>query len=363
MLHRGTQPTAPSRQVHWYLQLLWKDSPLRYTVPPKTQGAPSLAEGEEGKKGKCRGQASVLEPEPEARRGWELGAGLQGNSLRKGRNSSGFLFRRDGEREGRGGGSSSVPRRPGGGGGGGGAGRGARGGGRGRGLQVLPVHTPILRLAGEPKSQKRPLCGSQGSRSVHSSPSCLAHTRQQPQLSSTRLTPAGQRGAGPAAHWHRPPQSWPEAGCGGRRLSAGRTPLGAAGVPPGPPPGPGRRGGLRCLPGYRGRAGARRRSGRGPGRRRTWSGHCERRAAAGRAWRGGPGGRLEFGPEAGSGRAGLLSRELSAWAAAVGLKAVGRRRWESHWLPPLGGEELLCEARTRSPRLLYAQGGPGSPMS
>lgn len=51
MLHRGTQPTAPSRQVHWYLQLLWKDSPLRYTVPPKTQGAPSLAEGEEGKKG------------------------------------------------------------------------------------------------------------------------------------------------------------------------------------------------------------------------------------------------------------------------------------------------------------------------
>lgn len=51
MLHRGTQPTAPSRQVHWYLQLLWKDSPLLYTVPPKTQGAPSLAEGEEGKKG------------------------------------------------------------------------------------------------------------------------------------------------------------------------------------------------------------------------------------------------------------------------------------------------------------------------
>lgn len=105
MLHRGTQPTAPSRQVHWYLQLLWKDSPLRYTDPPKTQGAPSLA-----------------------------------------------------------------------------------------------VHTPILRLAGEPKSQKRPLCGSQGSRSVHSSPSCLAQTRQQPQPSSTRLTPAGQRGAASAAH-------------------------------------------------------------------------------------------------------------------------------------------------------------------
>ena len=65
----------------------------------------------------------------------------------------------------------------------------------------VPVHTPILRLAGEPKSQKRPLCGSQGSRSVHNSLSCLAHTRQQPQPSSTKLTPAGQRGAGPAGHW------------------------------------------------------------------------------------------------------------------------------------------------------------------
>uniref|UniRef100_A0A803YD66 Ectonucleotide pyrophosphatase/phosphodiesterase 1 n=1 Tax=Meleagris gallopavo TaxID=9103 RepID=A0A803YD66_MELGA len=43
MLQRGTQPTAPSRQVHWYLQLLWKDSPLRYTMPEKTQGAPSRA--------------------------------------------------------------------------------------------------------------------------------------------------------------------------------------------------------------------------------------------------------------------------------------------------------------------------------
>lgn len=69
-----------------------------------------------------------------------------------------------------------------------------------RGLRVLPVHTPILRLAGEPKSQKRPLCGSQGSRSVHSSPSCLAQTRQQPQPSSTRLTPAGQLCATSAAH-------------------------------------------------------------------------------------------------------------------------------------------------------------------
>lgn len=59
MLHRGTQPTAPSRQVHWYLQLLWKDSPLRYTVPPKMQGAPSLAEEVDGKKRGCGGQASV----------------------------------------------------------------------------------------------------------------------------------------------------------------------------------------------------------------------------------------------------------------------------------------------------------------
>lgn len=43
MLQRGTQPTAPSRQVHWYLQLLWKDWPLRYTMPPNIHGAPSFA--------------------------------------------------------------------------------------------------------------------------------------------------------------------------------------------------------------------------------------------------------------------------------------------------------------------------------
>lgn len=43
MPQSGTQPTAPSRQVHWYLQLLWKDSPLRYTFPPNTQEAPSRA--------------------------------------------------------------------------------------------------------------------------------------------------------------------------------------------------------------------------------------------------------------------------------------------------------------------------------
>lgn len=46
MEHRGTQPTAPSKQVHWYLQLLWNVSPLLYTIPPNTQVAPSRAVGE-----------------------------------------------------------------------------------------------------------------------------------------------------------------------------------------------------------------------------------------------------------------------------------------------------------------------------
>lgn len=45
MEQSGTQPTAPSRQVHWYLQLLWKDSPFLYTMPPNTQVAPSRAAG------------------------------------------------------------------------------------------------------------------------------------------------------------------------------------------------------------------------------------------------------------------------------------------------------------------------------
>lgn len=75
MLHRGTQPTAPSRQVHWYLQLLWKDSPLRYTDPPKTQGAPSLAAGEEER---CRGQTESPRDQNCACQGGELGSGLQG---------------------------------------------------------------------------------------------------------------------------------------------------------------------------------------------------------------------------------------------------------------------------------------------
>lgn len=46
----------------------------------------------------------------------------------------------------------------------------------------------------------------------------------------------------------------------------------------------------------------------------------------------------------GPGRAGLSFLELSAGAAAVGLEAVCRLRLELHWLPPLRGEELLCEA-------------------
>lgn len=105
-----------------------------------------------------------------------------------------------------------------------------------------PVQTPILRLAGEPKSQKSPLWWSQGSRSVQSSPSCLAHTRQQPQPSSTRETPAGQVGPGPAPHWHCPLHSWPRASCqyrGGQREGERE---GASEPPPGPP-GWGRRGG------------------------------------------------------------------------------------------------------------------------
>lgn len=253
------------------------------------------------------------------------------------------------------------------------AGGGEGDGARRRGRQVLPVHTPILRLAGEPKSQKRPLCGSQGSRSVHSSPSCLAHTRQQPQPSGTRLTPAGQRGAG-AAHRHGPRQSWPEAGCGASREE------GVGGQPRRPPPAASRPipsapaprgGGSGCLPRCRGRRGARRRRGRDPGRRRTWSGRCGAGPGVRRRRR-----RRE---DAGSGRGaeggGLRAPdwslvELSAGAAAVGLEAEGG--WSGGSASPAGGdapvprlsrEESLCEAGAGGPRLLYAPGGPGSPMS
>lgn len=67
---------------------------------------------------------------------------------------------------------------------------------------VLPVHTPMRLLMAAPKSQYRPLCGSHTSFSVHSSPICLAHTLQQPQPSSTRLTPGAHwGGADGHEHW------------------------------------------------------------------------------------------------------------------------------------------------------------------
>lgn len=70
-----------------------------------------------------------------------------------------------------------------------------------------------------------------------------------------------------------------------------------------------------------------------------------------------------LGPEVGvwmrrAGVSGAVGR-----AAAVGLEAVGRLWLELQWLPPLSGEELLCEAGAGGPRLLYAPGGPGSPIS
>lgn len=69
-------------------------------------------------------------------------------------------------------------------------------------LSVSPVHTPMRLLMGAPKSQYRPLCGSHTSFSVHSSPICLAHTLQQPQPSSTRLTPGAHwGGADGHEHW------------------------------------------------------------------------------------------------------------------------------------------------------------------
>lgn len=247
--------------------------------------------------------------------------------------------------------------------------------GEGSGRRRLPVHTPILRLAGEPKSQKRPLCGSQGSRSVHSSPSCLAHTRQQPQPSSTRLTPAGQRGAGAAAHWHGPPQSWPAAGCGEEEAVSGRTPLGGPGpapprtpsptLPPQPPPGAGRRGAPRLTRPQR-------------ANRSTKAQRTGPRPAADMVWRCGRGGRrAECGGGAGAAVPALgrgLGLEVGAgahraevWELSAGAAAVGGRRSVAGVGVALAAssqrEELLCESAARGPRLLYAPGGPGSPMS
>lgn len=136
MEQRGTQPTAPSRQVHWYLQLLWKDSPLLYTMPPNTQGVPSRAA-----RTKNTGLSQRSSPKTQSSGQMKLAA-------------------------------------------------------------VSPVHTPMRLLMGAPKSQYRPLCGSHTSFSVHSSPICLAHTRQQPQPSSTRLTPGAHwGGADGHEHW------------------------------------------------------------------------------------------------------------------------------------------------------------------
>lgn len=66
----------------------------------------------------------------------------------------------------------------------------------------------------------------------------------------------------------------------------------------------------------------------------------------------------ELGAQVGAWTRRLWSLELSAGVAAVRLEAVGRLRLELHWLPPLSGEELLCEIGAGGPRLLYAQDGP-----
>lgn len=123
------------------------------------------------------------------------------------------------------------------------------------------------------------------------------------------------------------------AGGGLRREAAvsRRTPLGAAWPPSRPPrPSPRRRPlrGLRCLPGCRGRAGARRRSGPGSGWWLTWSGRCSRRAAGGerrlagraaRVWAGG-GGRGAPGCGLGSCRPGRLPSDWRRWVAGGGSR-------------------------------------------
>lgn len=146
MLHRGIQPTAPSRHVHWYLQLLWKDSPLLYTIPPITQVAPPLAVG--------GGEENVTSPVTQT----PAEENNQSQSIR----------------------TTKKPVE-----------------------SDLPVQTPMRRLMGEPKSQKSPLWGSHMSLSVQSSPICLAQTLQQPQASGTRLTP-GVHWGGTSGQLHCP---------------------------------------------------------------------------------------------------------------------------------------------------------------
>lgn len=74
----GTQPTGPVQTHALVFAAALKDSPLPvYTVPPKTQGAPSLAEGEEGKKRGMQGSSVILEAPTGSASGMEL-VGLQG---------------------------------------------------------------------------------------------------------------------------------------------------------------------------------------------------------------------------------------------------------------------------------------------
>lgn len=268
-------------QVHRYLQLLSKVSPLRYTAPPKTQGAPSLAGGKQAGAERVR---RPLERDGGPRWGrpaQRVGIRVRGR-VRAARAPSLPL-------------SSGSPPSP------------SPGPCPSPGPDS-PVHTPTLRAAGAPTSQKSPLCGSQRSRSPHSSPSCLAQTRQQPQPSSTRLTPAGQRGAGPGAHWHGPRQAWPAAGCGGEERGRGEVSRAAdwLGPCPGRGPGPrayraaegeqeregeaggGRGHGGRCSVGLGARLGCGGRSvGRRAGgrRRRSERAGCSRREEALRVWR------------------------------------------------------------------------------
>lgn len=241
MLHRGTQPTAPSRQVHWYLQLLWKDSPLRYTVPPKTQGAPSLAEGNKGR-GDARVRSSVAAGESGMR--GEQGSGGQG---------------------------SQHPRRR-----------------RGRGVRVRAAaltgahadlavgrraevaEEALVRVAGVALgAQLAQLLGTHAAAAAavqHEADARRAAGRRRGRTlarAAALLAGGGLRGGG-----------------GGQRAHAARRPGPCPALAARPPPGAGHRGAL-GLPGHRGRTGARRRSGRGPGRRRTWWALRAGRAAGG----------------------------------------------------------------------------------
>lgn len=230
----------------------------------------------------------------------------------------------------------------------------------GAGAAGSPVHTPILRLAGEPKSQKRPRIGRP--RSVHNSLSCLAHTRAAAAAVQHQADAGGAGGAGPAG-----------TGTGAAALAGGGARREAAvsrrrSRPPGPfpPPASSRRRplrGLRCLPGCRGRSRSTKaqRTGLARGWWLTWSGRCSLwRAAARGGWPGGAA-RVWAGGGVGARR-------------AAGLGAVGRGGCRSDWrrwvaavgaapAASLSGEELLCEAGAGRPEALYLRRPPGSPMS